>query len=505
MPTATTPGLYFAVAEQQPAAEPLRTDIAGFIGRTERGPVGQAVRVVGLRGYRAAFGGIKQDCLTSYAANGYFENDGEVAWIVRVAGDSQTASGVLNPVSFLGDATALRVDASSPGSWANRAAVTIRYQQAGGLGRPFVDLTVEPAGQTPQYLTGLDPATLAEQVAAHSAYIRVTPFTPPGAVPAAGPQRRSEVRKLYLAGGSDGSPTRQEYVAAARALNDQPEPAILAAPDLYSNLVDDAAEREILSALILRADELRDRLVVLDVPPRASGAQESLAWLDTLRADNGDAMRAAAAYHPWVWVPDPAGGVANPQRLVPPSGHAAGVISRVDRERGAHYTPANAPVLDAFDVAAEFADDQQAELNAGGVNLLRCFRGRGLYVWGGRTGSTDLSLRFVAHRRLIHRLVRAIRRVAEPLVFDTNGPELWLTLVRAITTVLLEAFRAGGLKGATADEAFQVTCDATTNPPEQIDQGMVVCLVAVAPAVPMEFILLRIALSGEGVLEVFES
>jgi hypothetical protein len=110
----------------------------------------------------------------------------------------------------------------------------------------------------------------------------------------------------------------------------------------------------------------------------------------------------------------------------------------------------------------------------------------------------------VAHRRLIHRLVRAIRRVAEPLVFGTNGPELWLTFVRAITTVLLAAFRAGALQGARPEQAFQVTCDATTNPPEQVDNGMLVCLVQVAPAVPMEFILLRIALSGEGVLEVFE-
>ena len=34
-------------------------------------------------------------------------------------------------------------------------------------------------------------------------------------------------------------------------------------------------------------------------------------------------------------------------------------------------------------------------------------------------------------------------RGAEPLVFDTNGPALWLKLVRAITSVLLEAYRAG--------------------------------------------------------------
>jgi len=111
----------------------------------------------------------------------------------------------------------------------------------------------------------------------------------------------------------------------------------------------------------------------------------------------------------------------------------------------------------------------------------------------------------VAHRRLIHLLVRAIRRVAEPLVFDTNGPALWLRFVRSITSVLLEAYRAGALKGNSPVEAFRVSCDATTNPPENVDLGIVTCNIEVAPAAPMEFILLRVSVSKEGKLEVFES
>lgn len=94
--------------------------------------------------------------------------------------------------------------------------------------------------------------------------------------------------------------------------------------------------------------------------------------------------------------------------------------------------------------------------------------------------------------------------MAEPLVFDVNGPELWLTLVRTITTVLLQAYRAGGLVGATPDQAFQVQCDDQTNPPDAIDAGRVLCLVMVAPAIPMEFITLRISLDTEGRLEVLQ-
>jgi phage tail sheath protein FI len=126
-------------------------------------------------------------------------------------------------------------------------------------------------------------------------------------------------------------------------------------------------------------------------------------------------------------------------------------------------------------------------------------------VWGGRTLNQDFERRFIVYRRLIHRLVRAIRRVAEPLVFDINGPELWMALARSITTVLLEAWRAGALKGDQPGEAFRVTCDETVNPAEELDLGRVLCLIEVAPAVPMEFIELRVSLSGDGKLEVFES
>jgi phage tail sheath protein FI len=204
-------------------------------------------------------------------------------------------------------------------------------------------------------------------------------------------------------------------------------------------------------------------------------------------------------------VTDPFGGTAQPTRTISPSGHVAGAISFLDRQRGAHYTPANATLDGALDVTLGYALEVRGALNAAGVDLLRCSPNQGIQIWGGRTLNADPSYRYVAHRRLIHRLVRAIRRVAEPLVFETNGPRLWLAFTRAVTTVLLEAWRGGGLQGDSADQAFRVRCDATNNPPEQIDLGQVVCEIQLAPAVPMEFITLRVVASAAGQLEVFES
>jgi phage tail sheath protein FI len=325
-----------------------------------------------------------------------------------------------------------------------------------------------------------------------------------------------------LEGGDDGAPADPAaYGAALQLLDDEPEVALLALPDLYRDL-SDAQALPLLAAWLARIDGALDRLLLVDAPrdtarPTASLRSAGLlAWLDQLReVPHSRESRSAAAYHPWLLVPDPLGGLANPLRGVPPSGHVAGVISRLDRERGPHHTPANAPLHDAVDLADRLNAEEQRQLMDGAVNVLRCRAGDGLQVWGGSTLVRVPSAHpahevfapneFVAYRRLIHRLVRAIRRVAEPLVFDTNGPALWLAFVRAVTTVLLEAWRGGALQGSRPEEAFVVRCDEKTNPPQERELGRCVCEVALAPVAPMEFIVFRVALGGEGVLEVFES
>jgi len=310
--------------------------------------------------------------------------------------------------------------------------------------------------------------------------------------------------------------------------------ALVASPDLYpasasrvagdQSLLTDTDRVDVLAALLKQAEQLHDRLVIVDVPPDRADPLQAVAWVDGLRSHpelgRATLLRNAAVYHPRLRVSDPLGGTVAPLRCIPSSGHVAGVISRLDSQLGPYSTPANASIQEAPDLSQTLDADDQTILYRGGINLLRCSPTRGLLVWGGRVlGLRDLRGTefaamqvgapppggFVAHRRLIHVLVRAIRAVAEPLVFSTNGPELWLAFVRSITTVLLEAFRAGALNGATPDQAFRVTCDSTVNGADQIDQGVVLCLIQIAPAVPMEFITLRIKASANGQLEVFES
>ena len=514
------PGVEFTRAPPRVEPSPLRSDVAGFAGRTRRGTPGQIERVEGWKHYQRIFGGLDADAHTTYAMRGYFENGGEVAHVVRLAGTGTKAAtavwetkrpaglGVLAqvPTGFLH--LSYQLTASSPGAWANGMRVAIAYRRNGAGGAAELDFAIEAPGESPEFLRRIAPANIAADLLRRSALLRAAPGAAAAAL-AAGPAALRWT--ISFANGADAAPQPEQYSAAFVKLMDEGEIALLAFPDFHA-LPDTPETRALLAQLIGSADEARDRLVLLDAPPEPG----ALPWLTAMRfATDASAHRSAALYHPWLEVTDPLGGPARPVKTVPPSGHVAGVVSRLDRERGPAYTPANAPILDAVDLAPRLAYERQLELHGSGVNLLRCIPGRGLQVWGGSTlarepfarasrDSAFVANEFIAYRRLIHRLVRAIRRVAEPLVFDTNGPTLWLAFVRAVTSVLLEAWRHGGLQGSRPEEAFQVACDEKTNPPEERDLGRCVCEIAIAPVAPMEFIVLRIALSGEGQLEVFE-
>jgi hypothetical protein len=531
------PGLTFQVVNPPAEPSPLRSDVAGFVGRTKRGPVGEATRVTGWREYALTFGGLLPDANAPLSLQGYFDNGGDVAYVVRLLGPARSGNPAdlvasatwdltrldgdspplqgWNPVSAGFPAATLGIVATSPGVWAKGLRVSPRYRQEGASGRAEIDVVVRVSGELTEYMIGLDPVHIIDQVEQRSRLIRIiSPGSATGASVAAGQPRlvqwKDVVLTLKLSETAELGVSQDLYQAALQLLLDQEEVALIVLPDLLSDLPLDQA-KAIQYAAIAGADPLHDRIALLDLPFSNQDSVGAAKWSTGVRnADLGNALRSAAAYHPWLNVQEPFGGTVNPLRSIPPCGHVAGVISRLDRERGAQYTPANASVADAMDVTTAFTQAERAALNEAGINVLRCVPGKGIQVWGGRTIYPDPYQQepgklFIAHRRLIHRLVRAIKRVAEPLVFETNGPVLWLTLSRAITTVLVEAYRAGGLKGSRPEEAFQVRCDAMNNPPDEIDRGEVLCEVDLAPAVPMEFITLRVSLSVAGSLDVFEN
>src|SRR5262249_10854932 len=81
-----TPGVYQDRADADAGGvNALRTDIAGFVGIAERGPLHLAVPVESYRQFQAWFGDTIDNGYLAYCARAFFENGGRRPWGVRVA------------------------------------------------------------------------------------------------------------------------------------------------------------------------------------------------------------------------------------------------------------------------------------------------------------------------------------------------------------------------------------------------------------------------------------
>jgi phage tail sheath protein FI len=235
-------------------------------------------------------------------------------------------------------------------------------------------------------------------------------------------------------------------------------------------------------------------VAVLDVPDGLERTELVLAWREQFGSSFG------ALYHPWVRTADPrAGGL----RAVPPSGHVAGVYARGDLLVGVHRPPANELVEAAADVRFRVDDLRHGELNDGGVNVIRAYGGRGLRVGGARTLSEDPPWRYVNVRRLLCMIEATIDRQTQWAVFEPNNRELWRDVDRVIRGFLDRLWRLGALDGATAEEAYSVQCDDTTNPPPETEAGRLTCRLGVLPPWPAEFVVVRIGRT-RGETEILE-
>jgi phage tail sheath protein FI len=123
----------------------------------------------------------------------------------------------------------------------------------------------------------------------------------------------------------------------------------------------------------------------------------------------------------------------------------------------------------------------------------------GYRLSAGRTLSRDPQWRQLSVRRLMTMVRLSIERRLEWAVFEPNTAMLRRILTLQLTTFLRQLWQAGWLAGTTEAEAYFVRCDDTLNPPFVQDQGRLVLEVGVAPAEPVEFIVLRVALSDDRV------
>lgn len=314
------------------------------------------------------------------------------------------------------------------------------------------------------------------------------------------------------------------YVPAQWAVDDAPVPATggagadfgacvdivpvvpvpnVAPSDLTGLILDPATQGGMLAIagyqqqIIDFCETTQSLIALIDVPPGMSQGR-----IEQWRANFDSAW--AAAYHPWL-IPtrrtdDSVDIGSNRTRQIPPSAVAAGIVARRELDRGIQYGPANAIARSIIHVAEPQPPGRADVMTPLGIN---CYvrQPDGIALVLARTLSRDSDWRQLSVRRLVLMLRRALLAQTQWAVFEPNGPALWRDLRRAIESLLRGLFRAGAFAGATEAQSFFVNVVAGQ---AQQDAGQLIIEIGVAPAEPLEFILVRLSRDGDGTLNLEE-
>jgi phage tail sheath protein FI len=520
MPEYLSPGVY--VKETSPGARPIEgvnTSTAGFLGPTERGPEPPR-RITSWLDFHRWYGGyIPETSFLAYAVQGFFVNGGQRCYVARiVAADADATSGAVGN---------LNLTAIGRGSWGNNIMIKVDDATRSPKGQNWFRVSILYYRDPPNFAdfvdpTSTDPADLANPNRTEpdvlEVYDNITHERGSNSVIATlnassrlvrvewgdGEQARLPNQDFTQLGnnGSDSAGgnniTVPDFQGDPDPIGDHPEEllgrgrglaaletvdeiSMLLAPDEVR--LDPENLKQLSDAVIGQCQLLKDRFALISV----ERGQRDPGPLPPTQD-----MSYAALYTPWISIFDPS---ANERRLIPPTGHVAGIYARTDIERGVHKAPANEVVRGALDLEFPVTKDAQDILNSRGINCIRDFRSdrRGIRLWSARTMSSHSSWKYVNVRRLFLFVEESIDEGTQWVVFEPNHEPTWAKVRRNITNFLITVWRSGALMGATLEEAFFVKCDRTTMTQDDIDNGRLICHIGIAPIKPAEFVIFRIS------------
>lgn len=296
------------------------------------------------------------------------------------------------------------------------------------------------------------------------------------------------------AGGTDGtSPgvvTRNELTDPALLADREGMYALLTTNELMNVTIPDAAGDVTMSSdQVTEAERNGYWFIILATPPGLSPQQAQSYRVNTLGLNSSY----GALYYPYITIADP---VTDLPVNVPPGGHIAGIYARVDNTKSVGKAPAG--VEDGklnFSIGLE-RNLEFAEIDIlypKQINALIDTAQTGRCVWGARTlENPPADFRFLHVRRLFNFLKASIFNSTHGFVFENVGSSLRERIRLSVQSFLLTLYGQGLFKGDSPQEAFDVICDESNNPPEVEDSGTVICDIYVAANVPGEFIVFRI-------------
>ena len=180
-----------------------------------------------------------------------------------------------------------------------------------------------------------------------------------------------------------------------------------------------------------------------------------------------------------------------------PAGAIAGLMARIDSNRGVWKAPAGteADLRNITGLEVNLTDMENGVLNKLGVNCERIFPS-GIVNWGARTldGADDFGSewKYIPIRRTALFLEESLFRGTKWVVFEPNDEPLWAKIRLNLNAFMMSLFRQGAFQGSTPDKAFFVKCDGETTTQNDRNLGIVNIEVGFAPLKPAEFVIIKI-------------
>lgn len=297
-----------------------------------------------------------------------------------------------------------------------------------------------------------------------------------------------------LSGGRDGTPTSAQFVGSEAARSGF---SAFDTQDIQL-LTCERTDASIVVAALAYCEGRSDCMYVGAVPEGLTESGQALAYGLSFQAKKAY----GALYAPWITIADPAGVGDNPRRDIPPVGHVLGMFGRIERSRGVWKAPAGdeANLSGVLDVTYRLTDAEHTQLaKQGAINGIRAIPRAGIVVDASRTLSTDPRWMYVGVRLLFNFVKSSLKSGLRWVRQEPNRDALWNAIkFNAVNPFLLGLWRQGAFGTGSTEQVFTVICDASNNPPDMVDQGVLNVEVYFYPSKPAETILITVGQQPSG-------
>lgn len=529
------PGIYIQEIPSTRSIQGASTSVAAFIGVTDTGPLNTPTLITSWNAYTRQFGGLVWMGFNSWAVYEFFQEGGAACYVVRAADK--------NGVPATATAGTTKMAATTNGTWgaslmyyisnsggppasggtppptpvfnfqvvvqasaidgANADKLStqllINYVRQNGLAPMVIGGNSYYVLETFSGLTFLNAAAVG-RINSQSMFLRLTLSTPTDS------QRPGNTATpMALNGGTNGEldfPTAQEAIKTVQGLSLLAQPDTAAIVD-SNGKSDPIKQAQVINQGMLLCENLTSLFYAAD-PPFGQNMQQIVAFKSGTSQASGQAQPQAinssygSLYYPWAWIFNPLSGSNVP---IPPSGPVLGRYAFTDSNIGVWKSPAgvnDGSMRTVVGVERPLTDSDQDQLNPNGINALRNLINYGNVIYGARTVSQDTQWTYLSVRRLFIYVEQSLKNSLQWVVFEPNDQTLWAAVTRDIDAFLTTLWQQGGLFGATPQEAFFVTCDASNNPPETRMLGQLYIDIGLAPVYPAEFVIIRITQKTAG-------